>query len=62
MNMNDLFSIAEEFFNQINPNFCEDYDSYLLIFPNNFFHFHIIISVLRKIRMSFSLGFVTIIQ
>lgn len=26
MNMNDFFSVAEEFFTQLNPNFCEDYD------------------------------------
>lgn len=25
MNSNDLLEIAEEFFQQINPNFCEDY-------------------------------------
>ena len=25
MNINDFFDIAEEFFDKLNPNFCEDY-------------------------------------
>lgn len=25
MNINDFFDIAEDFFDKLNPNFCEDY-------------------------------------
>jgi hypothetical protein len=28
MNMSEFFDVCEEFFNSINPNYCEDYEDY----------------------------------